>query len=95
MAPEQLAGKELDARVDLYASGCVLYECLAGKPPITADTPYQLVARLLEDVPEPVRTLNAEVPAALDALISQLLAKDPAARPASALALHDRLAGIG
>ena len=95
MAPEQLAGKELDARVDLYAAGCVLFECLTGKPPITADTPYQLVARLLEDVPVSVSTINAEVPAALDDLISQLLAKDPVHRPSSALALHDRLVSIG
>lgn len=95
MAPEQVMGKELDARVDLYAAGCVLYEALTGKPPITAETPYQLVARLLEDIPERVRTLNVDVPPALDELISQLLAKDPAMRPASALELHDRLAGIG
>jgi serine/threonine protein kinase len=95
MAPEQLAGKDLDARVDLYAAGCVLYECLTGKPPITADTPYQLVARLLEDIPASVRSINPEVPVELDALIAKLLSKDPANRPASALALHDRLASIG
>lgn len=95
MAPEQVMGKTLDARADLYACGCVLYECLTGKTPITADTPYQLVARLLEDTPARVSSLNAEVPAALDALIEELLAKEPAGRPASALALHDRLAAIG
>jgi HAMP domain-containing protein/predicted Ser/Thr protein kinase len=95
MAPEQLSGTDMDARVDIYAAGCVLYECLTGKPPLTADTPYQLVARLLEDVPARVRTLNSEVPAALDALVSAMLEKDPARRPPSALEVHDRLAAIG
>jgi len=95
MAPEQLSGGDVDQRVDIYAAGCVLYECLTGRPPLTGDTPYQVIARLLEDTPEAPRTLNAEVPPALDALIMSALAKDPAARPQTALALHDRLAEIG
>lgn len=95
MAPEQLAGKEIDGRVDLYATGCVLYECLTGKPPITADTPYELVAKLIEDVPVSVRSINPEVPVELDQLISQLLSKEPGDRPASAIIVHDRLASIG
>jgi serine/threonine-protein kinase len=95
MAPEQVMGKELDARADIYAAGCVLYECVTGKPPITADTPYQLVARLLEDIPVSPRSLNGEVPPVLDALILSMLAKEPEGRPANALEVHDRLAGIG
>lgn len=95
MAPEQLTGGAVDHRVDLYAAGCVLYECLTGRPPLTAETPYQLVARLLEEVPQRPRELNAEVPAALDALVMSLLGKDPARRPQTALALHDALARIG
>lgn len=95
MAPEQLSGEDVDQRVDIYAAGCVLYECLTGRPPFVADTPYQLVAKLLEDTPEAPRTINAEVPAALDALIMSALAKDPAQRPQTALILHDGLARIG
>ena len=95
MAPEQVMGKNLDGRTDLYACGCVLYECLTGKPPISAETPYQLVAKLIEDIPARVATVNVDVPPALDALIAELLAKEPAGRPASALVLHDRLASIG
>jgi serine/threonine-protein kinase len=95
MAPEQIAGDEVDHRVDIYAAGCVLYECLTGRPPFTADTPYQLVAKLLEDTAPAPRTINAEVPAALDALVMSALAKDPTKRPQTALLLHDGLAQIG
>jgi serine/threonine-protein kinase len=95
MAPEQLMGRNLDARADLYAAGCVLFECLTGKPPITAETPYELVAKLIEDVPPAVSSINPEVPPALDALVAQLLAKEPDQRVASATELHDRLASIG
>jgi len=95
MAPEQLSGGEVDHRVDIYAAGCVLYECLTGKPPFTADTPYQLIAKLLEETAPAPSTINAEVPAALDALVMAAIAKDPAGRPQTALALHDRLARIG
>ncbi len=95
MAPEQLAGDEVDHRVDIYAAGCVLYECLTGRPPFTADTPFQLIAKLLEQTAPSPRSLNAEVPAALDALIMATLSKEPSGRPQTALVLHDWLAGIG
>jgi serine/threonine-protein kinase len=95
MAPEQVTGGEVDHRADLYSSGCVLYECLTGQPPLSGETAYQLIARLLEDVPVPVRTVNPDVPVALETLIAELLAKQPAQRPQTALILHDRLAEIG
>jgi serine/threonine-protein kinase len=95
MAPEQLSGEDVDQRVDIYAAGCVLYECLTGKPPFTADTPYQLVAKLLEETAPAPRTMNAEVPAALDMLVMSALEKEAGKRPQTALALHDALARIG
>jgi serine/threonine protein kinase len=95
MAPEQVLGRNLDGRTDLYACGCVLFECLTGRPPLSAETPYQLVAKLLEDIPVRVASINPDVPEALNALIAELLSKEPAARPATAVDLHDRLAGIG
>ena len=95
MAPEQLGGDEVDHRVDIYAAGCVLYECLTGRPPFAADTPYQLIAKLLAETAPSPRSLNTEVPPALDALIMATLSKEPSGRPQTALALHDRLAGIG
>ncbi|MBA3855081.1 MAG: serine/threonine-protein kinase, partial [Gemmatimonas sp.] len=95
MAPEQVTGEPVDHRADIYAMGAVLYECVTGRTPLTAETPYQLIARLLEDSPEPPRAYNAELPAALDALILQMLAKKADARPQTALIVHDRLAAIG
>jgi serine/threonine protein kinase len=94
MAPEQCTGEPVDHRVDLYAAGCVLYECLVGEPPLTADSAYQIIARLLSEVPVPVRDRVPEVPAALDALITRCLAKDPLRRPASAQELRDALTAI-
>lgn len=95
MAPEQVTGEPVDHRADLYAMGAVLYECVTGRTPLSAETAYQMIARLLEDVPEPPRRFNPDVPAGLEALILQLLAKQAAQRPQSAAAVHDRLAEIG
>ncbi|HRN54641.1 MAG TPA: protein kinase, partial [Gemmatimonadaceae bacterium] len=95
MAPEQVTGEPVDHRADLYAMGAVLYECVTGRTPLTADTPYQMIARLLEDVPDPPRDYAADLPPAFEALILQMLAKQAALRPQTALEVHDRLAAIG
>jgi HAMP domain-containing protein/predicted Ser/Thr protein kinase len=95
MAPEQLMGDDIDARADLYAVGCVLYECVTGKTPITADTPMQLIARVLEDTAIDPRVVNGEVPEALSGVIMSLLSKKPEGRPQTAAALHDLLDKIG
>lgn len=95
MAPEQVTGDAVDHRVDLYAMGAVLYECVTGRTPLMADTPYQMIARLLEDKPDSPRVFNQEVPILMDALILQLLSKQAAMRPQSALEVHDRLVEIG
>jgi serine/threonine protein kinase len=95
MAPEQLMGDNIDARADLYAVGCVLYECVTGKTPITADTPMTLIARVLEDTPIEPRVVNGEVPVELSELIMACLAKKAEDRPGSAAKLHDLLDKIG
>jgi serine/threonine-protein kinase len=91
MSPEQLLGDELDARADLYATGVVLYECLTGRLPITADTPITLIAKVLEEEPEPPRALHSDIPPALSELVMWALAKDRDKRPRSAAELHARL----
>jgi len=91
MAPEQLLGDDVDFRADIYAAGCVLFECLTGRPPFVADSPITLVAKQLEEAPPSPTSLNAEVPDALSRIVLGTLAKDKTMRPATAAALHDQL----
>jgi serine/threonine protein kinase len=72
MSPEQLQGKDVDGRSDLFAFGCVLYEMLSGKRAFEADSPASLIAAVLEREPAP---LNLAPP--LDRAIRKCLAKDP------------------
>ncbi len=95
MSPEQLMGDELDGRADIYAVGCVLYECLVGNTPITADTPITIIAKVMEETPPAPHTVHADIPVALSDLVMACLAKQAADRPATALEVHDRLEAIG
>src|SRR5262245_1793371 len=83
MAPEQATGHSvIDARADVFALGCTLFECLTGEPAFAGEDIRALLMKILiEDVPR-VSELCPAVPAALDALIARMLAKHPAARPA-------------
>jgi serine/threonine-protein kinase len=94
MSPEQLLGGEVDTRVDLYAAGAVLFECLCGRPPFVAETAVTLVAKLIEEAPPAPTSLNAEIPAALETVVLKALTKDPAKRHQSAVELHDELDAI-
>ncbi|HYT63069.1 MAG TPA: protein kinase [Gemmatimonadales bacterium] len=95
MSPEQLSGADLDPRSDLYSAGVVLFECLTGRVPFEADTTWALVAKHLEEEPPNPRTLNADVPEALAAVILKAMAKDRERRFATASEMHDALARIG
>ena len=95
MAPEQLLGDELDARADLYSTGAVLYECLTGRVPITADSAIVLISKVLEETPKSPREVQPDVPAALSDLVMSVLQKDREKRPASAAALHALLDQVG
>ncbi len=94
MAPEQLLGHEVDFRADLYAAGAVLFESLTGRTPFVADTPVTLIAKQLEEAPPSPRTLNADVPEALAALVLRALSKSPADRPQSATEMYAALEAI-
>ena len=92
MPPEQLFGEEVDARADLWACGVVLYECLTGRLPFEAPTPMALVAKLLQDEPEPLG--EADAPPALAAVVMALLAKRADERVPTARALRERLGAV-
>jgi WD40 repeat protein len=80
IAPEQIAGEEVDGRADLYSLGCVLYECLVGQPPFRDDSDLAVVFAHLESEPPAPSTRRPELPVALDAVIARALAKEPEQR---------------
>ena len=75
--PEQIEGRELDARADVYALGCVLYEALTGAVPYGRDSDVATIYAHLRDPPPSVRGRGASLPAALDAVVARALAKRP------------------
>src|SRR5918912_3697658 len=75
LAPEQIRGQDVDARTDVYAFGCVLYECLTGEVPFTRDTDMAVLWAHLEQDPEPPSSRVSELPKELDAVFAQALAK--------------------
>lgn len=88
MAPEQARGnKEIDARADVFSTGCVIYECLAGRPVFAADNIAALLAKILLETPVTLRDAGFDVPPALDDLIARMLSKHVTARPANGSAL--------
>jgi len=81
ISPEQVSGKPASPLSDIYALGIVAYECLAGHPPFTADTPLALALAHSREPPPP---LPDSVPPAVRELVECMLAKDPQERPSSA-----------
>ncbi|MER6397488.1 protein kinase [Kitasatospora sp. NPDC001603] len=91
LSPEQATAAELDGRTDLYAVGCVLTEMLTGAPPFTAETPVAIAFKHVTEQPLAPSARRAGVPAALDAAVLRLLAKDPADRPGTGAAARAEL----
>jgi Tol biopolymer transport system component len=91
MAPEQLQGRAVDARADLWALGCVLYEMATGLRAFAADTPASTIVAILEHEPPALATLQAVTPPGFDRLVRACLAKDPDERWDSAATLEREL----
>jgi len=95
MAPEQIGTGEIDGRTDLYALGCLLHQMLCGRPPFLTDKgiPALINAHLSLAPPGP-RSINPQVSEEADRLVLELLAKDPAERPADAGTVLQRLQSL-
>ncbi|XXF76534.1 AAA family ATPase [Myxococcaceae bacterium GXIMD 01537] len=95
MAPEQIRGGFVDARADLYALGCILYEAIAGRPPFVARRASHLLYQHLSEAPQPPSAWVSGVPQELDSLVLALLAKRPQERPGYAEDVATALEALG
>jgi serine/threonine protein kinase len=91
MAPEQVAGKKVDERADIYSLGIILYELFAGRVPFTGDSAIAIGFKQLKEDPQQPRELNPQIPPEVQRVILKTLQKDPAMRYHSAAELKSEL----
>ena len=91
MAPEQLEGRDADARTDIFAFGCVLYEMLAGRKAFAGKSHASLIGAIMHAEPPPISGIAPSTSPALDRIVRKCLAKDPDARWQSVRDLVDEL----
>ena len=84
LSPEQARGERVDARSDLYSTGCLLYELLTGRPPFLGDSPVAIAYQHVRENPVPPSRLDPDIPAWADAIVLKAMAKNPADRYQSA-----------
>ncbi|HCI80745.1 MAG TPA: hypothetical protein DHW02_13760 [Ktedonobacter sp.] len=91
MAPEMFRGEQIDHRVDLYASGIILYQLLSGRMPFDGDNPYAIIMKHMQELPPSLHQLDPTIPLDVDAVVRQALAKKPDDRFPSATDLAQAL----
>ena len=91
MAPEQVQGRPVDARADLFAAGVVLYQLLTAKRPFDGDSEFAIIHQIINDDPLPPSQVNPQLPPAIDAVLARALAKNRDQRYASAQQFADAL----
>ena len=87
MSPEQVAGRKVDSRADVFALGVVLYEILTGEKPFSGETLTTVLYKIFNERPLPTRSIRADLPEGLDYVISRALAKSPEDRYGNCLEL--------
>ena len=80
LSPEQARGELVDARSDIYSSGCVLYELLTGTTPFNGDSPVAIAYQHVNEIPKTPSTLDPSIPTSLDSIVLGALAKSPSVR---------------
>ncbi|MEX2172553.1 MAG: serine/threonine-protein kinase [Pirellulales bacterium] len=81
MAPEQIRGQNAGPQADIYSLGCMIHECLTGKPPFTASSPNELLAKHLKTKPPQLVVTDKNIHPELNDFVQQMMAKDPKDRP--------------
>src|SRR5690242_710153 len=94
MSPEQVLGRSLDHRTDLFSLGVVIHEMALGRRPFTGQTGADLISSILQDSPRPISQDRVDVPPALDGIVARCLAKDLAGRYQSAGELRNALSDL-
>jgi TolB-like protein/Flp pilus assembly protein TadD/predicted Ser/Thr protein kinase len=91
MSPEQLEGKEIDARSDIFSFGAMLYEMATGERPFQGDTSVSLISSIVKDTPQSVDALKGELPHHLARIVNRCLEKNPKRRYQSAIDVYNEL----
>src|SRR5262245_1290846 len=101
MSPEQVEGKPIDFRTDIYSFGVTSYHLLAGQPPFRGTTPFEVALQHVQKEPPPLADIRPDLPPELCALVHKMMAKKPADRPQTGreivrelIALRDAVVGV-
>ncbi|OZM82389.1 Stk1 family PASTA domain-containing Ser/Thr kinase [Pseudonocardia sp. MH-G8] len=94
LSPEQARGEAVDARSDVYAAGCVLFELLTGEPPFTGDTPVAVAYQHVREEPRRPSEVNPSIPSSLDAVVLKALSKNPLNRYQSSAEMRSDLVRV-
>ncbi|HSE43103.1 MAG TPA: protein kinase, partial [Acidobacteriota bacterium] len=94
VAPEQLLGKSVDFRSDIYSLGILFYEMLTGERPFQGPTPVEVIAKQLNESIPSVRLKSSDIPESIDSLIRSMTIKNPSERPRSYTQLLERIRDV-